>query len=263
MRDDGVMHREALGDFLRTRRERTDPAELGFLAEGRRTPGLRRSEVAELANISEIHYANIEQARGSQPSPDVLAAIGRALRLDESETAHLFELAEEVPPRSPIPNMDLSERTRQLIDSLPVPVLVCSARLDVIGQNRAAIDLLEDFAALPARDRNLARRHFLAQSNDDVWGSPGLAALSRFAAARLRGARARYSDDAATIALIDELRAHSPRFEEIWAEEPVGFLRDTTLDVTEAQIRQHTVTCEVSDIPGRDQYLVFLPVKPE
>lgn len=157
LRDDGVMHRAALGDFVRTRRERTDPAVLGFSAEARRTPGLRRSEVAELANISEIHYANIEQARGSQPSPDVLAAIGRALRLDESETDHLFELAEEVPPRSPIPNMELSERTRQLIDSLPVPVLVCSARLDVIGQNQAAVELLEDFSALPVLERNLAR----------------------------------------------------------------------------------------------------------
>ena len=260
--DDGAVHREALGDFLRTRRERINPVDLGLPAESRRTPGLRRSEVAELANVSEIHYANIEQARGSQPSPDVLAAIARALRLDESETAHLFELAVEVPPRLPVPNMVLSERIRQLIDSLTVPVLVCTARLDVIGQNQAAIDLLEDFAALPAPDRNLARRHFIAKSSDDVWGSPGLEALSRFAAARLRGACARYPRDPVTSALVDELRTSSVRFEDLWLEELVGFLRDTTPDVTEVQIRQHTVTCEVVDIPGRDQYLVFLPVRP-
>ncbi len=254
------MHREALGDFLRSRRERTDPGRLGMPSGSRRTPGLRRSEVAELANISEIHYTNIEQARGSQPSGDVLAAIARAMRLDTGETQHLFDLAEQAAPRPAEPDMELSGRTRQLIESLdPVPVLVCSARLDVIGQNRAAAELLEDFSATSPDRRNLARRHFLPDDDDDVWGSPGLGALSRFAAAQLRSARARYPDDAATAELVDELRTRSPRFEQIWREEPVGFLRGTALDVTQVQIRQTTVSCEISDIPERDQHLVFLP----
>ncbi|GAA2552491.1 helix-turn-helix transcriptional regulator [Winogradskya consettensis] len=257
------MHREALGQFLRSRRERTDPAELGLPLRNRRTPGLRRSEVAELANISEIHYTQIEQARGSQPSPDVLGAVARVLRFTTGETQHLFDLAEQAPPRPAEPAMELSGRTRQLIESLPVPVLVCSARLDVIGQNRASVELLEDFAAGRAADRNLARRHFLPPDHDDVWGSPGLNALSRFAAARLRSARARYPDDLTTRDLVDELRDRSERFEQMWQEAPVGFLRDTAVEVTEVRIGQATLTCEVTDIPERDQYLVFLPAAPD
>ncbi|WP_306206391.1 MmyB family transcriptional regulator [Actinoplanes sp. RD1] len=248
------MHRAALGDFLRSRRERLDPGALGLPRGNRRTPGLRRVEVAELAHISEIHYTNIEQARGAQPSPDVLAAIARALRLDAGETQHVFELAAQVPPRPATPSTELSERTRRLVDGLdPVPVLVLSARLDVIGQNKAAGALLD-----VAPGQNLARRHFLPADGDDVWGSPDLAALSRFAAARLRGALARYPDDPVTASLVASLLAGSPRFAAIWREEPVGFLRDTVPDATEVRIRQTTVTCEVSDIPGRDQYLVFL-----
>ncbi|MCO8272695.1 helix-turn-helix transcriptional regulator [Actinoplanes sp. TRM 88003] len=253
------MQREALGYFLRFRREHTDPTELGLPFRHRRTPGVRRSEVAELANISEIHYTQIEQGRGSRPSADVLAAIARVLRLSAGETQHLFDLAEQAPPRPVAPNVQVSGRTLRLVESLPVPVLVCSARLDVIGQNRASIELLENFAAGDPPRRNLARRHFLPEADDDVWGSTGLAALSRFAAARLRSARARYPDDDGTRELVDELRTRSERFEQMWQEEPVGFLRDTALDVTEVQIRQNAVTCEVTDIPERDQHLVFLP----
>ncbi|MBM2619304.1 helix-turn-helix domain-containing protein [Actinoplanes sp. LDG1-06] len=250
------MNRAALGEFLRTRRERTRPSDPGR----RRTPGLRRSEVAERAHISEIHYANIEQARGTQPSADVLAAIARALHLDAGETQHLFDLAAQAPPRPAEPDMRLGERTRRLIQSLdPVPVLVLSARLDVIGQNRAAADLLEDFAATTPDRRNLARRRFRPEVPGDVWGAAGLDALSRFAAARLRSASARYPHDPVTRDLVDELRVHSPEFARVWAEEPVGFLRATMLDVTEVRIGAQPHTCEVTDIPERDQHLVFLP----
>ena len=254
------MSREALGEFLRVHRERADPSTFGPTVGTRRTPGLRRSELAEMANVSEIHYTNIEQARGSRPSADVLASIARALGLDAGERQHLFDLAEQAPPRPVAPSMEVSERTRQLVLSLdPIPVLVCSARLDVIAQNQSALDLLEDFSLIPEAQRNLARRHFLATETDDVWAQPGLDALSRFSAAILRSAQARYPDDALTRDLIQELRTKSARFKRIWSRTPVGFLRDRDTEITRIDIGDVSMACEVTDIPERDQHLVFLP----
>lgn len=134
----GGMDRHALGDYLRSRREHLDPGAFGADPLGRRTPGLRRSEISELATVSEVHYANIEQGRGSKPSPGVLAVITRAMRLTRQETEHVFALAGEVAPHPPAPDIALSERTRLLLHSVGnLPALVCSARFDVVGHNDA------------------------------------------------------------------------------------------------------------------------------
>lgn len=250
------MHREALGDYLRSRRER---AAQGLPSEGRRTPGLRRSEVAERANISTIHYTNIEQARGARPSPEVLAAIGRALELTEAETQHVFDLAEQVPPRPAHPVTDLSDRVRRLLKGIgAVPALVCSARLDVIGQNQAAVDLLGDFTTASASEHNLARRHFLADDGGPIWGTEGMSKFSRFAAARLRSAVTRYPDDAETRELVEDLCARSPHFARIWSDGPTGFVSDTRSDANHVEIGEVTLACDVTVFPDQDQYLVFL-----
>lgn len=224
---------------------------------------MRRSEIAELATVSEIHYANIEQGRGSKPSPEVLAAITRAMRLSRQETEHVFALAGEVAPRPAAPDASLSERTRLLLSSVgDLPALVCSARFDFVGQNAAAAGLLGDLTAGPDARRNLARRHFLPGAEDESWGAPNHAAFSRFAAAGLRDAVTRYPHDPETQGLVAELLDRSEEFRQTWQLEPVGLLDGDELDQARVFIGDRVARCDVSLIPDRDQYLIFLTPEP-
>lgn len=257
------MDRRALGEYLRSRREHLDPAAFGIPSGGRRTPGLRRSEIAERAVVSEIHYANIEQGRGSRPSPEVLVAITRAMRLPRQEVQHVFALAGELAPRATAPDAELGERTRLLLTSVgDLPALVCSARFDVLGQNPAAVALLGDLCAEDGRRRNLARRHFLPDAEDESWGAPNHAAFSRFAAAGLRDAITRYPQDADTQELVEELSLRSEEFRRTWEREPVGLLDGDELDQARVFIGDRIARCDVTLIPDRDQYLIFLTPEP-
>ncbi|WP_045741144.1 helix-turn-helix domain-containing protein [Actinoplanes rectilineatus] len=248
--------RRALGEFLRTMRERQQPTGSESAVSSRRTPGLRREEAAARANISVAHYINIERGTGASPSPQVLNAIARGLRLDPGQTRHLFELAGEAPPRPRQPPMELPAATSRLLRTLePTPALVLSARFDVIAQNDAAVELLEDFTVTAPRRRNLIRRHFLPEAGDDgdIWTSAGLEAFTRFATAQLRRTVARYPDDEETAALVTELREHSPHFREAWARVHTGFRGSGRV-----ALGAETVTCDVMLVPDQDQYVVFL-----
>ncbi len=253
------MNRRALGEYLRSRRESLDPRAFGVIATSRRVPGLRRSEVAETANISEIYYSNIEQGRGSRPSPEILGAIAQAMRLSRSETEHVFVLAGELAPRPASPDAPLSERMQLLLQSMgELAALVCSARFDVLGQNDAAVTMLGDVMAQPPERRNLALRHFLPHPEDESRWPPGHAAFSRFAAAGLRDALARYPDDPRTSGLVAELLARSEEFRRTWARHPVGLMDGDDLEQARVFINSETMRCDVTLLPDRDQYLIFL-----
>lgn len=158
------MDKDALAAFLRSRREHIRPEDVG-LPHGsrRRTPGLRREEVAQLAHISTDHYSRLEQARGRHPSRQVLLGIARALRLSDQERVHLFSLAgelEHTPGR--LPTREVAPATAALLDRLTdLPALVVDNTCQVIGWNPLAAALFEDFSALRAPDRNILRRVFL------------------------------------------------------------------------------------------------------
>src|SRR6266849_8300920 len=120
MRQAGTLNRSELAAFLRSRRERLRPADVGLPGGGRRrTPGLRRQEVAQLAGISVDYYIRLEQARGPHPSRQVLTALGRALVLTADEREYLFRLAGEAPPPAPRPNREITPGMRHLLDSMP------------------------------------------------------------------------------------------------------------------------------------------------
>ncbi|RYE82129.1 MAG: XRE family transcriptional regulator, partial [Myxococcales bacterium] len=162
--DDG---REQLAAFLRDRRGRLDPTACGFARGRRRTPGLRREEVAQLAGVSVTWYTWLEQGREEMgvPSADVLEGIAAALRMDRAERDHLFLLAHgRPPPRSPAGSgaAAIPPSVRQLVDGIAgCPVLVrTSDTWDVIAWNHAAQSVFGDYAALPPDDRNLLRRVF-------------------------------------------------------------------------------------------------------
>ncbi len=140
-----VMDRELLADFLRHRRESLQPKDVG-LARGarRRTTGLRREEVALLASMSTDYYTRMEQQRGPQPSPGMLAAISRALRLTVAERDHLYRLAGHTPPRSDVRTNHVAPGMRRVLDRLDTPAMVTNDLGEVLAQNPLGVALFGD-----------------------------------------------------------------------------------------------------------------------
>src|SRR5580698_4458447 len=153
-----------LGIYLRDRRMKLDPAALGFSPERRRTPGLRREEVAQRANISPTWYTWLEQGRGGAPSAHVLDRIARALMLTDVEREHLFLLGLGHPPEVHYRKDDgVTPRLQRVLDALePSPALIRNATWDVVAWNRAATVILTDYGSLPPEQRNVLRFIFLA-----------------------------------------------------------------------------------------------------
>src|SRR5271170_1741501 len=151
-----------LGGYLKDRRRKLDPASFGLPAERRRTPGLRREEVAQRANISPTWYTWLEQGRGGAPSADVLDRIARALMLTEVEREHLFLLGLGRPPEVRYKAAEgVTPRLQRVLDALePSPALIKTATWDIVAWNRAAAAVLTDYGALPPGQRNILRLMF-------------------------------------------------------------------------------------------------------
>jgi transcriptional regulator with XRE-family HTH domain len=216
--DTRVPHENALGLLLRERRGRLDPASLGFPSGRRRTPGLRREEVAQRANISATWYTWLEQGRGGAPSADVLDRISRALLLTEIEREHLFLTALGRPPEARYRTTDgITPRLQRVLDVLdPAPALIRTAIWDVVAWNRAATVMLMDYGRVPPRDRNILRTIFLdprARAAQYDWEG-----VARFVIGAFRVDAARAGAAAEVELLVDELSRASPEFRALWRE---------------------------------------------
>ncbi len=210
-----------LGAYLRDRRMKLDPAALGFPTERRRTPGLRREEVAQRANISPTWYTWLEQGRGGAASADVLDRIARALMLTEIEREHLFLLGLGRPPEARFHNnFRVSPRLQRVLDALdPAPAIIRTALWDVVAWNRAATVMLLDYAALPQDRRNILRFLFLdprARAEQLDWES-----VARFVISAFRVETSRAGASAAVEPLVAELCALSPDFKAMWSANEV------------------------------------------
>src|ERR1700739_755215 len=152
-----------LGTYLKDRRTTLDPAVFGFPAERRRTPGLRREEVAHSANISPTWYTWLEQGRGGAPSADVLDRISRALMLTDVEREHLFLLGLGRTPEVRYQNSGgVTPRLQRVLDALePSPAIIRTAIWNVVAWNRAASVMLCAYSSLPPEQRNILRYMFL------------------------------------------------------------------------------------------------------
>ncbi|MFE2185698.1 helix-turn-helix transcriptional regulator [Streptomyces sp. NPDC059455] len=261
------MDRRELARFLRSRRERIAPADVGLPAgPRRRTPGLRREEVAQLAYISTEYYTRLEQARGPRPSREVLAGLTRALRLSDAERAHLHYLAAGAPPAPPSgPSREVRPSILDLLRRLPnAAALVLSAAYEVIAHNDLAAALLEDFSALPRRERNFLRRTFLdSRVGERQWYSrSGMDTFGRTAARHLRAAAARYPNDPEVATLVNDLLTGSAEFARLWAayEMSVGPAPHKTF--RHPLIGPITLNCDVLDIADRDQRVVIYTADP-
>jgi len=255
------MDKRELGAFLRTRRERLRPEDVG-LSSGprRRTPGLRREEIAVLAHISTEYYVRLEQGRAPRPSAEVLAGIAGALRLTDAESDHLHLLAGTAPVRNDVHRRDVRPSILALLERLPQTAgFVMSAAYEVLAWNDLAAALMEDFAVLEPEERNLARKAFLVPPTGGrpVYGISDGAEFRQSVARELRATLARYPSDQTVIALVDELRAGSDEFARLWANHDVQAPTMLTKTFRHPVVGEITVDCDSLMLSDRDQHLVL------
>jgi transcriptional regulator with XRE-family HTH domain len=218
----GTTGRQELGAFLRAHRERLTPAEMGIEpGPRRRTPGLRREEVASRANISPTWYTWLEQGRGGAPSADVLDRLANGLMLTDPEREHLFMLGLGRPPDVRYRAADgVTPRLQRVLDALEVsPAIIKTATWDVIAWNRAAAVVLTDYGRLPREQRNILRLIFNARLRavQDDWES-----LARHVVAAFRADVARAGADEEVARLVEELSRASPEFATLWRANEVA-----------------------------------------
>jgi len=255
------MDRRELAAFLRSRRERLRPEDVG-LASGprRRTPGLRREEVAVLAHISTEYYVRLEQGRAPRPSGGVLAGLAGALRLTEAEADHLHLLAGTAPGRAGEHRRDVRPSILALLERLPQTAgFVISAAFEVLAWNDLAAALMEDFAERSAEERNLARRAFLRPRGaaPSLYGVSDAAEFRHHVVLQLRLTLTRYPSDAAVTGLVDELREGSPEFARLWERHDVDPAPMLTKTFHHPVVGDVTVDCDSLALADRDQHLVL------
>ncbi|WP_405582308.1 helix-turn-helix transcriptional regulator [Streptomyces sp. NBC_01092] len=216
-----AIRRHELAAFLRHRREHIAPEQVGLpRGSRRRTPGLRREEVAQLAAVGVTWYTWLEQARDIQVSVQVLDSLARTLLLDPSERSHLFQLAGAVDPTPATACPSVTPAMRAVLEQLePYPACLQNSRYDILAHNRTYGLLLCDLEAVPPEDRNCM---ILSYTNPD-WQSSivHLAETQRLMAARLRAAMAGHLGEPAWKMLLKRLRTESPEFREVWERHEV------------------------------------------
>jgi transcriptional regulator with XRE-family HTH domain len=253
-----------LGAFLRDRRARMDPASFGFGGR-RRTPGLRREEVAQRANISPTWYTWLEQGRGGAPSADVLDRLANGLMLTAPEREHLFLLALGRPPAVTYSQPDhVTPRLQRVLDALPTsPAIIKTATWDVIAWNTAATRLLTDYGKLPREERNVLRLIFTnpaARAAQDDWWD-----VARYVVGAFRADAARAGAGTEIKALVDELSRISPEFESLWRENDVATHADGMKLLRHPEYGLIELEFSLFTVEGRPDLgmLVYNPVAPE
>ncbi|KAB2346991.1 helix-turn-helix transcriptional regulator [Actinomadura rudentiformis] len=258
------MDKDEFAAFLRTRRERLRPADVGLPAgRRRRTPGLRREEVAVLAAISVDYYTRLEQSRGPHPSRQVLAGLAQALCLSGDERTHLYRLAGELPDGPAGPRGDVSPGMLQMLHRLDaIPALIIDAKFEVLAWNDLGAALITDFSTLAPKERNLARHIFLDSTAKPGFGVPRTERYARDIVSDLRAASARYPGSLEISELVAELLDGSTEFAELWADHEVGAQRTMCTTIDHPQVGPLVLCCEMLSIPDRDQRLVLYTAEP-
>ena len=252
-----------LGLFLKSRRARVRPEDVGLQAYGRRrVTGLRREELAQLAGVSVDYYVRLEQGRAGHPSEGVLDAIARVLRLDDAERAHLFDLSRPVRRRRSSPTERVRPGVRRLLETVPhLPAMVIGRRMDVLAWNRLAAALLADWGTLPREQRNTARHFFLDAGARELYSDWEESA--RATVAWLRLAAGRHPDDVGVAELIGELSMKSEEFRRLWPRHDVREKTHGTKRFQHPIVGSLTLAYESLALPGDgDQTLVVYTAEP-
>ncbi|MFF9391119.1 helix-turn-helix transcriptional regulator [Streptomyces griseoluteus] len=255
------MARQELAHFLRDRRAALRPHEIGLTATGtgRRTPGLRREEVAELAHMSVDYYTRLEQARGPRPSTRILDALSRALRLTPAERSHLFRLAGSSAPPGISAVRCVRPHVTRMLERLPeTGAIVTDAAYGVVAWNPLAQALLG--GDLGDGRTNLARSRFLGQGR--MYESSSAEEFGHIVVARLRRAADRYPHDPQLTALLAELHTGSEEFRQIWQSRPVHAPGHRTKTLEHPETGALRLNCDVLLVPEDDQEVVLITADP-
>ncbi len=248
------MEQAALAEFLRRRRTKLPATQHD--SGVRRTPGLRREEVADRAHISVDYYRRLEQARGARPSPPVLHALGRALQLGRADVLRLFRLAGHEPPAALVVPRTLRPHVGDLLERVsPAAAIATAADYQVVGANAQARVLLPELAV----GTNLVRRFF----QDRLYWSNAGEDFAEVAVARLRAAVTRYPGDADLHRLVAELQSASTWFTELWARDPTSLPGRRSKTILHPGLGPIPVTCDILLVPEDDQQIVFVTPEPD
>ncbi|MEV6931640.1 helix-turn-helix transcriptional regulator [Dactylosporangium sp. NPDC051485] len=258
------MNRRELADFLRRCRERLQPHDVGLTAGARRrTPGLRREEVAQLAGMSADYYMRLEQARSPQPSTQLLAPLARALRLNDDERDHLYLLAGHRPPTGRQAGDHVRPGLLFLLDRLTdAPAQILNDIGDLLAQNALAESLFGGVCSTQPQNRNIVWRWFTDPGTRAAYPAEDRDHYGRLHVADLRAAVARRSGDPAALDLVRRLRAASPEFAELWERHEVGVRRNGNIRVIHPTVGLIDLTCEQLLSPSEDQHLLLFTPAP-
>jgi len=253
--------RTGLSEFLRTRRARLKPQDVGLPEYGRhrRVAGLRREELAQLAGMSVAYYTRLEQGNGHNVSAEVLDAIARALRLTDAEHAHLMHLAQPREHRKkPTPRpQPVRNALWRLLDSMDgVPAYVVGRRTDILAWNRIALALFGDWSQLPAQHRNWARLVFLSPAYRDLyteWESKAADIVGM-----LRMDAGCHPDDQLLSALVGELSVKSADFRRLWARHDVKERSHGIKHLSHPLAGDLTLSFEVFKLPDDQELSLYL-----
>jgi transcriptional regulator with XRE-family HTH domain len=259
-----AVDRAELADFLRRSRERLQPRDVGLPPGARRrTPGLRREEVSALAGMSADYLMRLEQARSPQPSPQLLGALARALRLDDDERDHLYVLAGHGPPAARATGDHVRPGLLALLDRLrDVPAQILNDLGDVLARNDLAEALFGCVCSVREEDRNIVWRWFTDPVLRAAYPPEEHEDYRRLHVADLRAAVARRGGDPASTALVARLHEASEDFTRIWALHEVAVKRNSRLKVLNPHVGVLELDYEILLTPGEEQRLLLFTAPP-
>jgi transcriptional regulator with XRE-family HTH domain len=257
------MDRDGLADFLRHRRQALQPEDVG-LGPGRRrrTPGLRREEVAALAHMSADFYTRLEQRRGSRPSAQTIGAIARALRLTLDERDHLLQLAGHTAPPRTRRTDHVSPALLRVLDGLDTPAQVVSDLGVTLEQNPLARALLGVHTIYSGLQRSMIYRWFTDPEERTRYPAEDHPMHSREYAARLRGVQSRDPGDPDARGLIDALLDQSPEFAALWEEHEVGLPAEAHKRIAHPTIGLISLDCLILTAENQTEKLVIFTATP-
>jgi transcriptional regulator with XRE-family HTH domain len=251
---------DELGGCLRSWRERLTPAEAGLpTGRQRRTPGLRREELAGLAGVSLDYLARLEQGRAQRPSPSVLASLARALRLTDEERSHLYRLAGAAEPGPGTINRHITPSLHRLLDRLTdVPVLVVDVAGEIVAANPLGSALTGDLSDATRLERTFAWRHFTGLPTRIIRSAEEQSEAEAVMVAELHDALGRFPADEHLTGLIEALLQNSETFAELWEQHPVGQSHSRRKTFAHPELGTITLDCDALAVQGSDlQVIVY------
>ena len=263
-RNNGGVDRSQLADFLRRRREALQPEDVGLSAgPRRRTPGLRREDVAALTGMSVDYYVRLEQERGPQPSEQMTAALARGLRLSLDERDHLFRLAGHPVPDRLARTDHVSPALMRVLDRLDdTPALVVTDLAETLAQTRVAAALLGDQTRFTGPDRSMIHRWFTDPGARSIYPPDTHDLHSRIFVSQLRGAHVRSDQSPRTTALVRRLLEAAPEFARLWEQHQVGFHYPDDKTLVHPELGLIQVDCQVLQAPDQGQALLIYTATP-